>query len=44
MKIEIKQRIEQIRRGEVPESYKQIGQNVIPQTWKRLSFESVKLV
>ena len=44
MKIEIKQRIEQIRRGEVPESYKQIGQNVIPQTWKRLSFEQVATV
>lgn len=44
MKTETKQRIEQIRRGEVPEGYKQAGQNIIPKTWKRLSFEQVATV
>lgn len=41
---EIKQRIEQIRRGEVPEGYKQAGQNIVPNTWNRLSFEQVAIV
>ena len=40
----IKQRIEQIRRGEVPEGYKQTGQNIVPITWKRLSFDQVAVV
>lgn len=41
---EIKQRIEQIRRGEVPEGYKRIGSNITPQTWKELSFEQVAVI
>ena len=44
MKTETKQRIEQIRRGEVPEGYKQAGQNIVPNTWNRLSFEQVAIV
>ena len=44
MKTETKQRIEQIRRGEVPEGYKQAGQNILPNTWNRLSFEQVAIV
>lgn len=41
---EIKQRIEQICQGNVPEGYKQTGQNIIPQGWKKLSFEQVAMV
>lgn len=44
MKAETKQRIEQIRRGEVPEGYKQVGQNIVPKTWNRLSFVQVAIV
>lgn len=44
MKTETKQRIEQIRRGEVPEGYKQTGKNIVPNTWNRLSFEQVAIV
>lgn len=44
MKTETKQRIEQIRRGEMPEGYKQAGQNIVPNTWNRLSFEQVAIV
>ena len=41
---EIKQRIEQICQGNVPEGNKQTGQNIIPQGWKKLSFEQVAMV
>lgn len=41
---EIKQRIEQMHRGEVPEGYKRIGSNITPQTWKELSFEQVAVI
>lgn len=41
---EIKRRIAQIRRGEVPEGYKQAGQSIVPITWKRLSFDQVAVV
>lgn len=44
MTSKIKQRIEQIRRGKVPEGYKQAGQNIVPNTWNRLSFEQVAIV
>lgn len=44
MSPEIKRRIEQIRRGEVPEGYKQAGQSIVPITWKRLSFDQVAVV
>ena len=34
MKPDIKQRIEQIRRGEVPEGYKKTKAGIIPEEWK----------
>lgn len=34
---EIKQRIEQIRRGEVPEGYKKIHGDIVPLTWDQIS-------
>jgi len=34
MTSEIKQRIEQIRRGEVPEEYKKIHGDIVPLTWE----------
>lgn len=41
---EIKRRIEQIRRGEVPEGYKRIGHRIMPQSWKRVSFEKIATI
>ena len=37
MTSEIKQRIEQIRRGEVPEGYKKIHGDIVPLTWHQIS-------
>lgn len=37
MTSEIKQRIEQIRRGEVPEEYKKIHGDIVPLTWDQIS-------
>lgn len=37
MTSEIKQRIEQIRRGEVPEGYKKIHGDIVPLTWDQIS-------
>ena len=34
MRIEIKQRIEQIRRGEVPDGYKKSPFGILPNDWK----------
>ena len=41
---EIKQRIAQIQRGEVPEGYKRVGHNVIPKSWKRANFDQVATI
>ena len=38
---EIKQRIEQIRRGEVPEGYKKGKLGVVPEEWEETSFSSL---
>ncbi|MBR0082330.1 MAG: restriction endonuclease subunit S [Clostridia bacterium] len=38
MTAEIKQRIEQIRRGEVPEGYQQVNGYVIPEGWHLVAF------
>lgn len=41
MTSEIKQRIEQIRRGEVPEEYKKIHGDIVPLTWDQISLAAV---
>ena len=41
---EIKQRIAQIQRGEVPEGYKRVGHSVIPKSWKKVNFGKVATV
>ena len=41
MTSEIKQRIEQIRRGEVPEGYKKGKLGVVPEEWEETSFSSL---
>ncbi len=39
MRIEIKQRIEQIRRGEVPDGYKKMKNNILPSDWYKTALE-----
>lgn len=41
MTLEIKQRIEQSRRGEVPEGYKKGKLGVVPEEWEETSFSSL---
>lgn len=41
MTSEIKNRIEQIRRGEVPDGYKRVGSDVIPACWRKTSFSNL---
>ena len=41
MKTEIKQRIEQIRRGEVPERYVKTALGLAPTDWKRYTFRDI---
>ena len=41
MKTEIKQRIEQIRRGEVPEGYVKTALGLAPANWKRYTFGDI---
>lgn len=41
---EIKQRIEQIRRGEVPEGYKRVKIGVVPQSWLEERFETISKI
>ena len=41
MKAEIKQRIEQIRRGEVPDGYKRGKLGIVPCDWKEVSFSTL---
>ena len=41
MKPDIKQRIEQIRRGEVPEGYKKVEKTIIPSSWDIKSLGSI---
>lgn len=41
---EIKQRIEQIRRGEVPEGYKRVKIGVVPQSWQEERFETISKI
>lgn len=38
---EIKTRIGQIRRGEVPTGYRRYGKDIIPTDWKRVNFEKL---
>ena len=44
MKEEIKQRIEQIRHGNVPEGYKKTAAGIIPETWKQVRIGDVCVV
>lgn len=41
MKPEIKERIEKIRKGEVPEGYKKTKVGIIPDDWKIITFEDI---
>lgn len=41
MTSEIKQRIEQVRRGEVPEGYKKGKLGVVPEEWEEISFSTL---
>ena len=41
MDSEIKQRIEMVRRGEVPEGYKKIQRDIIPKDWTIKSLAEV---
>ena len=40
MKREIRQRIEQIRRGEVPDGYKKMKNNILPSDWYKTALEA----
>ena len=44
MKPELKDRIGQIRRGNVPEGYKKAGKDIIPLTWKKSMFSELAVI
>ena len=41
MKLEIKQRIEQIKAGQVPEGYKRTKIGVVPKEWEEVRFKKM---
>ena len=41
---EVKERIEQIRHGNVPEGYKKLGKEIIPADWKRQPFSELGII
>ena len=41
---EVKERIEQIRHGNVPEGYKKLGKDIIPMDWERSPFSELGII
>jgi len=41
---EVKERIEQIRHGNVPEGYKKLGKDIIPMDWERKPFSELGVI
>lgn len=41
MKTEIKQLIEQIKNGEVPQGYKKTKIGIVPNEWREISFDTI---
>ena len=41
MKAEIKERVEQIQRGEVPKGYKRGQLGIVPEDWEEVSFSDL---